>query len=106
MRWCLQLQEYNFDVQHRAGTQKVHIDALSWNAVEGESVTAKTNSFVMRMETADWVLSAQLTDDKLRSLQEILRQYPKDDYEKTVQDYCVEDNRKVKSHAFGSCLDA
>ncbi|KAK9694599.1 Integrase core domain [Popillia japonica] len=33
-RWWLKIQEYNFEVQHRAGTQMCHVDALSRNPVD------------------------------------------------------------------------
>lgn len=29
MRWCLILQNYDFDIEHRAGSKMVHVDALS-----------------------------------------------------------------------------
>lgn len=48
-RWWLQLQEFSFEVQHRAGAQMAHIDALSRNAVADQPVSEKTDMFVLRM---------------------------------------------------------
>lgn len=59
-RWWLQLQEFTFEVQYRPGNRMKHVDALSRNPCN-----IKTIENIFRINEADWVLSAQLTDGKV-----------------------------------------
>lgn len=85
-RWWLLLQEYDFTVEHRSGTKMRHVDALSRNPVEIATI--------LRIEPADWVLSAQLTDAKLKHIRDVLSKPPTTDYDhKIYKDYALRNNR-------------
>lgn len=92
-RWWLQLQEFNFEVQHRPGHKMAHVDALSRNPVENQEELVE--NFVYRIETADWILAGQLTDKHIQFIHDILqKKNPKDDYEKKIfREYRLVDSR-------------
>lgn len=56
-RWWLDLQEYDFDVEHRPGTSMSHVDALSRNPVT-----------IHHIEEKDFIEALQDGDDKIQSL--------------------------------------
>jgi hypothetical protein len=68
-RWWLQLQEFDFEVQYCPGERMKHADALSRNPIQQEE---PDDNFVLRIEPADWVLSAQLTDPEVSKWRETL----------------------------------
>lgn len=78
-RW-LQLQEYNFTVEYRPGTRMKHVDALSRNLASMEQ--SSTENFIFHVTQADWVLMAQLTDEKLQQIRETLSKPATDDHSK------------------------
>lgn len=93
-RWWLQLQEYSFVVQYRPGDRLKHADALSRNPVPVESV--------MRITVADWVLSGQLTDDRIKEIRATLSKPPITDADKAVyQNYALRDGRVYRITARG-----
>lgn len=75
-RWWLQLQEFTFEVQYRPGNRMRHVDALSRNPALTEEPAEES---VMRIEEAYWVLSAQLTDEKIQRIREVLSKPPDTD---------------------------
>lgn len=90
-RWWLQLLEYTFTVQYRPGDRMKHVDALSRNP----SISEKpAEEIVMRIEQADWVLSAQLTDEKIQKIREVLSKPPESDEDKLIyKNYTLRDGR-------------
>lgn len=90
-RWWLQLQDFDFTVQYRPGNRLKHVDALSRNPAASETAPEE----VLRIEPADWVLSGQLTDEKLKLIREVLlKKRPETDYDKSVfKNYALRDGR-------------
>jgi hypothetical protein len=74
-RWWLQLQEYTFEVQYRPGERMKHADALSRNP-SPLTKEEEEDAYVLRIEPATWVLSAQLTDPKVQDIKEVLSRPP------------------------------
>lgn len=94
-RWWLQLQEFSFTVEHRAGRKMSHVDALSRNPVDDNA--PRTENFVFKIVTEDWVLAGQMTDKQLEAIHKILEKPPTDDYERKVhKNYKLKDNRLYK----------
>lgn len=92
-RWWLLLQEYHFTVEYRPGTKMKHVDALSRNPDPTEP-SSLTEYAVMRIEPADWVLSAQLTDAKIQQVLDILSKPPQTDYERQIyKNYALRNDR-------------
>lgn len=81
-RWWLELQEFTFEVQYHPGNRMNHVDTLSRNPCQSESNNEEME-VIFHINEADWVLSGQLTDEKLKEIREILLKPPKTDYEKT-----------------------
>lgn len=71
-RWILFLQEYDYTVEHRAGTRMKHVDALSRYPV----LTITEHNICIGIE------QAQANDEKLKAIKEIIR-----DNKKTYNDY-------------------
>jgi transposase InsO family protein len=64
-RWWLQVQEFTFDIKYKPGSRMPHVDALS-----RYPVTVDINK--IDITEGDWILSAQLQDDKLTTIRKIL----------------------------------
>lgn len=66
-RWWLEVQEYTFDVEYRAGSKMAHADALSRNPVQFSLEVAQVD-----ITEGDWILAAQLQDEQLSRIRTIL----------------------------------
>lgn len=99
-RWWLQLQEFRFTIEYRKGKSMMHVDALSRNPDESEPPNEPR--VVLRIEPEDWVLSAQLTDEKIDQIRTILAQPPESDYDRQIyRNYAIRDNRVFRITARG-----
>ncbi|KYB25609.1 hypothetical protein TcasGA2_TC034292 [Tribolium castaneum] len=95
-RWFLKLQEYDFDIQHRAGSRMQHVDALSRNPTEPsrEVEVADAKIYSLRIDMSDWLLTMQLQDKKIVDIYETLKRKPTTNIEKQIHtDYSIENNR-------------
>jgi hypothetical protein len=72
-KWWLQLQEFTFEVKYRPAARMKHADALSRNP----SATNAVEEEILRIEQADWVLSGQLTDQKIKDIHKSYLNYRK-----------------------------
>lgn len=63
-RWWLELQEYDFEVLYRPGTQMRHADALSRSPVVNVNL----------LKESDWVQCVQNEDDYCKSIKEQLKE--------------------------------
>lgn len=92
-RWWLQVQDYDMEVVYRPGTSMKHVDALSRNPVSDISVVTNAE---------DWFLSAQLQDEKLRSIYHQLQtEKPNNDVK---NNYCIRDGRIYRKTLNGERL--
>ncbi|KAH0808426.1 hypothetical protein GEV33_014365 [Tenebrio molitor] len=97
-RWWLQLQEFSFEVKYRPGTRMKHVDALSRNP----PATNAEEEEILRIEQADWVLSGQLTDQKIKDIHKILSKPPQTEAEfRVYKDYALRDGRVYRITARG-----
>jgi len=60
-RWTLRLQNYNFKIQHRAGTKMSHVDALS-----------RVSSIAPNKSIDEELLYRQLTDPQIQAISNLL----------------------------------
>lgn len=76
-----------------------HVDAFSRNPAATEAAPEES---VMRIEEADWVLSGQLTDEKIRSIREGLNRPPStpEDHQ-THKNYALKDDRVYRRTSRG-----
>lgn len=90
-RWWLQPQAYDFYVLYRPGERMKHVDALSRNAL---SSTMRPEEISLHISQADWVLPAQLTDEKICDIKEILSKPPLTAEEREIyRNYSLRDGR-------------
>nr|CAI5836698.1 unnamed protein product [Callosobruchus analis] len=97
-RWWITTLEFNFTVEYRPGSRMAHVDALSRNPVEGND-ESETNVDLLsiNISEADWVLSAQLTDDRCKFLYQVLSDRPTDMESRNIhEEYTLKDNRIFK----------
>ncbi|KMQ86750.1 retrovirus-like pol polyprotein [Lasius niger] len=66
-RWWLEVQEYTFDVEYRAGTKMAHADALSRSPIHFPLEVLQID-----ITEGDWILAAQLQDEQLARIRTIL----------------------------------
>lgn len=93
-RWWLSTQEFDFEIEYRPGCKMAHVDALSRNAVENANNFDEVQVLQIRSEEDDWVLAAQMSDERCKRLHEILSRAPVDGEEKSVHnDYVLKENR-------------
>lgn len=64
-RWWLELQDYQFNIQYRPGLKMNHVDCLSRNP-------SKAILGVVNVTEAEWLLAAQLQDETICMIREIL----------------------------------
>lgn len=67
-RWWLEVQEYTFEIEYRAGTRMAHADALSRNPSP-----ILLEVLQIDITEGDWILAAQLQDEQLARIRKILR---------------------------------
>lgn len=77
-----------------------HVDALSRNPLETEEPPAE--NFILRIQEADWVLSAQLMDEKIKLIHEVLTKPPETEYEKDIyRNYALRSGRVYRITPIG-----
>ena len=96
-RWYLKLQEYDFTIIHRSGQRMSHIDALSRHPNEPgkEPEEADLKIYSLRFNGADWLLTMQIQDERLKQIYQILKGGRRDTTEEKQinADYVIEENR-------------
>lgn len=100
-RWWLKLQEFDFELSHRPGTQLAHVDAMSRAPVEParDDLQVVTEQ-LMRIDISqtDWIVTMQLQDENLQRIVDILngKSHSKDERQlKTV--YELKNNRLYRN---------
>ncbi|GFS56360.1 retrovirus-related Pol polyprotein from transposon 17.6 [Trichonephila clavipes] len=88
-RWALQLEEFDYEIEHRAGSRMKHVDALSRYPVMivcNDTLTSKLKK-------------AQEEDDNIQTLKSLLEKQESEEYfernaftSKLFNDYCDEEN--------------
>lgn len=72
-RWWIQLQEYDFEIEFRAGSRMSHVDALSRAPVVDTQDTDGTHIIdVLNVEIDDWIATVQSNDEEVKRIKEIL----------------------------------
>lgn len=63
-RWWLTIQDFDLDIEYRAGERMKHVDALSRNPV---------SNHVLIIDNSDWLMTLQMQDDNIQSILTQLR---------------------------------
>ncbi|KAK9686325.1 RNase H-like domain found in reverse transcriptase [Popillia japonica] len=118
-RWWFKIQEYNFEVPHRRGTQMCHVDALSRNPVDpGEHTEDKIPGFTTEgaqgltvfyqtLDEPNWLTLAKRQDPRIH---EIVDMHTQIFYKGVVAIDDLKDLKRNSRHAYtdilqGSCSD-
>lgn len=101
-RWWLQICEFDFTIQYRAGLKMAHVDALSRNAVSEQANEASQvfDNFpnVLNISSDNWLLTLQLADSELERITKILKPDKNEEAADIKKNYTIKDNvlyRKV-----------
>ena len=65
-RWWLEIQDYTFEIEYRAGTAMQHVDALSRNPI------CQIEVYPVDITETDWILAVQLQDDQINRIRRVL----------------------------------
>lgn len=68
-RWWSQMQEYDFNIEYKAGKSMAHVDALSRNPVQ----TNVAELQVRNVTEADWLVTVQSADSEVQRIVGILQ---------------------------------
>lgn len=71
-RWALFLQDFDYEIEHRAGTRMHHVDALSRYSV--------MNIGIIKDSLTNQIIHQQNDDDEIKAIKEVLNHKPYDDY--------------------------
>ncbi|XP_022830950.1 uncharacterized protein LOC111359588 [Spodoptera litura] len=72
-RWWVQFQEYDCEIEYRAGAKMSHVDALSRAPVDEPATFDSTHVIdVLNVEAKDWIATVQSDDDEIKRIKEIL----------------------------------
>ena len=72
-RWWVQLQEYDCEIEYRAGSNMSHVDALSRAPVaETPNVDRIHVIDILTVDAQDWIATVQSDDDEVKRIKEIL----------------------------------
>lgn len=78
-RWWMVTQEFNFTIEYRPGSRMAHVDALSRNPIDDSSNCYEgVQILTINISESDWVLTAQLQDERCRYLNDVLLRAPAD----------------------------
>lgn len=66
-RWWLEVQDFNFSIEYRPGTQMRHVDVLSRDLIRDTLQISQID-----ITETDWLLAVQLQDDQLTAIRNIL----------------------------------
>lgn len=83
-RWVMTLNEFSFEIKHKAGTQMQHVDALSRNPLINECSFS-----VSIIKREDWMLIAQKQDRQINELRTVLRSGEARDNKAIFNDYIM-----------------
>lgn len=103
-RWWLRLQEFDFDLVHRPGTQLEYVDALSRAPVEPPQEAISVAERLMRVSVTelDWLVTMQQQDQNLSQIMSTLRSDERNETLSQLQtDYELKNHRlfrKVDGH--------
>lgn len=68
-RWVIQLEDFDYDIQHRSAVRMKHVDALSRCVMQIDS------------SVSNIVKECQLKDDRLSAIMTILKSQPYHNYQ-------------------------
>jgi hypothetical protein len=95
-RWWLLTQEYEFNVEYRAGQKMPHVDALSRNSLQAEIDDHEDEFYIhhMSINEDDFVLTALLKDELWKHIYAVLSRQPEDKEDKRIHfEYVLKQNR-------------
>lgn len=67
-RWVIQLEDFDYSIQHRSGVRMKHVDALSRCVMQIDNSVSNV------------VKECQLKDDRLSAIRKVLEKQPYEDY--------------------------
>ncbi|CAK1589624.1 unnamed protein product [Parnassius mnemosyne] len=73
-RWWVRFQEYDCNIEYRAGSRMTHVDALSRSPVNEPSIEDESRVIdVLQIDVKDWIATVQSNDDEIKGIKEVLQ---------------------------------
>lgn len=99
-RWWVQFQEYDCEIEYRAGTQMAHVDALSRGPVAEPGPEDDSHIIdVLKVDVKDWISTVQSNDEEISRIRDILQ----DENTKVAAD--VHKNYQLKGNCVYKIVD-
>lgn len=89
-RWWLTIQDFDLQIEYRAGERMKHVDALSRNPCVNT---------ILQIEESDWLITLQLQDDNVQRILTQLRENTSNP--DIVNNYTVKDNILYRKTLYG-----
>lgn len=101
-RWWLQISEFNFKIEYRAGLKMAHVDALSRNPLLNHHIESRgllnESPSVLNISSDNWMLTLQLADPELVRVTKVLKPDIDEESAEIKKNYVLKNNvlfRKV-----------
>ncbi|CAH2100995.1 unnamed protein product [Euphydryas editha] len=91
-RWWIQLQEFDCEIEYRSGDRMAHVDALSRHPVNAGVVEAHVLD-VLNVESDNWLSTAQLVDEEVQTIKNILKNPESKNIADVLNNYEVKNDR-------------
>ncbi|CAG9785319.1 unnamed protein product [Diatraea saccharalis] len=97
-RWWIQLQEYDCVIEYRPGARMSHVDALSRNPVDENTVETPTHIDVLAIQQCedDWISTVQSADEEVKKIKDILSDPDSEQVMDIRKNYKLKNNRVFK----------
>lgn len=98
-RWWLEIQEFTFEIEYRSGAKMLHVDALSRNPIDALTIEV----LQIDLTEGDWILAAQLEDEQLVRIRQILEKGDRNnDTKQYFKEYEIKNNKIFRKFDDGS----
>lgn len=91
-RWWIQMQEFDFSVEYRPGSQMSHVDALSRNPVESLAQDSHVLD-VLSVDKDNWLSTVQMADEEIKSIKDVLSNPDIGKHTDIYKNYCLKNGR-------------
>lgn len=95
-RWWLEIQDFTFDVEYRAGTSMNHVDYLSRHPIPDEELVSN----IINLTESEWIAAVQSQDNEIKNIMEILQSVKNNSNKNYFENYVIKNNilyRKINN---------
>lgn len=91
-RWWIQFQEFDCEIEHKAGDKMIHVDALSRHSIPDSSNDTRVLD-ILNIHSEDWIATAQEDDEDIRHIKEVLMNSDSNKVVDIINNFKLKNNR-------------